>query len=383
LLQEVVATASKFQRTMMRAPNVLLLGTAGAGKTTVLHTLLTLFQGRVHVERMQGEVCHGGMHCTTRVDGHDVRFGGDSGPLITRVLDTWGIEARVGDYQPILGHLIKGEIPLRWDMNKNLLSPEYRDQLVPDPSRRPDVVLFLVEAKDLMSDGAARAGGDQDAQRSRVTELSRLRKLLKDAGVPTVVVPTQLNVRFRNASRLSDVAPADLQRLVKYARNGFNTDHVHPILPYISGGERDPRVEMSALRLVRDALELATARAEPPPTLHTKPPPTTSHTEPPPTNHTEPPSAGHGAPPGPRWNRCVTWWLFLHHSWRGGSESCGCGGSGVWAVKASTVVEVVRIILAAVIGLVMVLAFLWFEARAAPAAERSDPAPERVYWRAY
>ncbi|XP_062567610.1 interferon-induced protein 44-like [Saccostrea cucullata] len=161
--------------------NILLVGAVGAGKSSFLNTVNSIFHGDITSRACTGSSDHS---LTTKLQQLRVRDPSSGSYMHVRLFDTPGIEEDLSIKQEDIGFILDGHLPNQYKFNPfSQASPD-----VPDFKQETSikdkihVVTYVIDASTI---GEIKPGV--------VHTLSVIKRLIVDRGVPLVVLLTKLD----------------------------------------------------------------------------------------------------------------------------------------------------------------------------------------------
>ncbi|XP_065936897.1 interferon-induced protein 44-like [Magallana gigas] len=248
-LKEFVANYKPFEEIKIPEVNILLIGPVGAGKSSFINTINTIFKGK-----MSSRACTGSaeISLTQKFYKFRVRDPTTKKHLCFRICDTRGVEDGVSINSEDISFLLDGNLPNHYTFQLDSEASTERTGFVEEPTVREKmhVVGFVLDGSslDVLSEGV-------------VSKLKEIKRIVVDRSIPHLVFLTKIDKLCKLVEK--DVSKMFVSRVVEDAVNNaaevmaLPRSQVLPVKNYEKEIALDTDINILALTALRKSLEFA------------------------------------------------------------------------------------------------------------------------------
>lgn len=248
-LKEFVANYEPLEEMKISEVNILLIGQVGAGKSSFLNTINSIFKGGISSRACTGSAENS---LTKRFEKFRVRDPATKKYLRFRICDTRGVEEGLSVKSEDLGFILDGNLPNHYTFNPVEKASTKTPGFVKEPSvsDRMHVVVFVLDGStlDVLSEGV-------------VTKLKEIKNLVVDRGVPQLAFLTKMDKICETVNK--DVSKMFMSSVVEDAVNkaadiiAIPRSHVLPVKNYEKESQLKTEINILALMALRQSLMFA------------------------------------------------------------------------------------------------------------------------------
>ena len=229
--------------------NVMLFGLFGAGKSSFLNTVMTLFSDESHVISNAAIVGGGEEHTTTKLRATKVPD--DAGGMA--IWDTWGVSHGAGGGQAEtyksneLEMLLRGLLANNWDMSscERIIDfqPELRKAVASAPQRRQHAVVFMFPYTLF---------GDEGLVDPRIHDAKRYLRKFFDMHIQPLILITQADIACPQlrANPMGTYPQTERMRQIAAKQIGVPLGHVYLMVNYVQETERSFNIDRNTYRIL-------------------------------------------------------------------------------------------------------------------------------------
>ncbi|KAJ8313255.1 hypothetical protein KUTeg_009172 [Tegillarca granosa] len=248
-LTDYIENYKPYKRLDVTEARVVMIGAVGAGKSSFLNTITSVFKGRICNKAASGSVMNS---LTTMLRMYQIEDSQCSNYMNFRICDTRGLEEDQGVDGEELGYLLDGHIPDRYQFNPSVpFNPDVPGFVAyPALHQKIHCVVFVVDgsAVEVMSEKV-------------IEKIKILQKKVYQRGISQVVLLTKIDkicpeVEDNISKTFNSLAIKDAVDKVSQTM-GIPRASVLPIKNYEQEGELDDNISILALYSLKQILNFA------------------------------------------------------------------------------------------------------------------------------
>nr|XP_034306895.1 interferon-induced protein 44 [Crassostrea gigas] len=248
-LKEFVANYEPLEEMKIPEVNILLIGQVGAGKSSFLNTINSIFKGGISSRACTGSAENS---LTKSFEKFRIRDPSTKKYLRFRICDTRGVEEGLSIKSEDLGFILDGNIPNHYTFNPVEKASTKTPGFVKEPTvkDRIHVVVFVLDGStlDVLSEGV-------------VSKLKDIKSLVVDRGIPQLAFLTKMDKICETVNK--DVSKMFTSSVVEDAVNkaadiiAIPRSHVLPVKNYEKESQLKTDINILALTALRQSLMFA------------------------------------------------------------------------------------------------------------------------------
>ncbi|XP_056000063.1 interferon-induced protein 44-like [Ostrea edulis] len=248
-LKELITNYMPFEEVDIPEANILLLGQVGAGKSSFLNTINSIFKGR-----MSSRACTGSTEnsLTKSFEKFRVRNPATKTYLKFRICDTRGVEEGFSIKSEDLGFILDGNLPNHYTFNPVEKATPKVPGFIKDPTLkdRMHAVVFVIDGStfDVLPEGI-------------IKKLKEMKTFVVERGAPQLVFLTKMDKVCKLVEKdisnvyLSEVVQSAVSRVADVI--GIPRSHVLPVQNYEKETKLQTNLNILALGALHQALMFA------------------------------------------------------------------------------------------------------------------------------
>eukprot|EP00105_Crassostrea_gigas_P000805 XP_011412750.1 PREDICTED: interferon-induced protein 44-like [Crassostrea gigas] len=248
-LKECVANYEPLEEMKIPEVNILLIGQVGAGKSSFLNTINSIFKGGISSRACTGSAENS---LTKSFEKFRIRDPSTKKYLRFRICDTRGMEEGLSIKSEDLGFILDGNLPNHYTFNPVEKASTKTPGFVKEPTvkDRIHVVVFVLDGStlDVLSEGV-------------VSKLKDIKSLVVDRGIPQLAFLTKMDKICETVNK--DVSKMFTSSVVEDAVNkaadiiAIPRSHVLPVKNYEKESQLKTDINILALTALRQSLMFA------------------------------------------------------------------------------------------------------------------------------